>query len=150
MLFPLPAQGRAWDPVSRVLCWVALWLAPLSAGAAPAYAYEARLAQRALTGGSFLLAGQHWACMGTLLVCQGQLDMPRPTVAACQALVRRVGAVVAFGRVGGAALGAADLVACNVQARDQPPAALPRRDAGLLRPVALFSAGLRPSGNTRS
>ncbi|MEK8034163.1 hypothetical protein AACH06_25335 [Ideonella sp. DXS29W] len=83
--------------------------------------YEAVLAQRSLIGGSFEADGRRWSCMGTLRRCQAILPEPVPTLRACQSLVSRTGAASAFGRVGGPALGAADLMVCNRQARPQPP-----------------------------
>lgn len=106
-------------------------LAACAAGASlavtPAYRYEALLSQRSLRGGSFVIDGQPWSCLGTLMACQGQLTLPAPTVKACQALAGRVGAIARFARIDGAALRPDELVACNLQARPQPPAAPPRR-----------------------
>ena len=130
-LLPDPARAHRRARLGLLLS-AALASGPGPVGAAPpaGHAYEASLAQRALTGGRFLLGEQAWACMGTLLHCEGGLASPVPTVADCQALVRRVGAVTAFGRVGGPSLRADALIACNAAARAQPPAALPPRGSG--------------------
>lgn len=106
---------------AAVLVLLATGLPGAAASPPSGHAYEAVLDQPALVGGVFMAGGQRWSCMGTLRRCQARLPEPQPTLQACQALAARVGALRAFGRVGGAVLDEQALADCNRQARPQPP-----------------------------